>query len=475
MAKYTLTQSYLKGQYDKADKSDMLVIFICIFISTSLYAHNHDDLPKEDNLIQLQIKEQLRKKSMGSFYQVRDAKIHIINGNLEKARAILNLMSSAPKKIKRIALHYLALIHFLKNDYDSVLESLDNPLLQTNYARKKTCLLRTLTLLALNKNKQAMLKWPICAGSIGEDADQNLLWMHMLIGLKKEKNKQVIERLTELLDSPTDDLNKIRLYFKLALYLNAPELVLERIDRYGQAVYRLDELRELIGLLYFRAGKIVKANEFLEDLDTPNAEAMKGNLLLAQEKYELAYAQFKLILEKKNNSQNALSRLVPLAWKLEQWDEGRKYLQLWPNDHNQDQKDILMAAFLFMQKDYSSGLKLLQSLIYRIKETQGPFANFLATIYYMQSGENEMAKNYARKSCAMLEGDHCWLLYHLNEWPKFEQQLTSQDAIWPKKRLLDELLSNNKIQKLQGPIFIDQRDINEMDDALIQLPQTSTP
>ena len=40
---------------------------------------------------------------------------------------------------------------------------------------------------------------------------------------------------------------------------------------------------------------------------------------------ELAYAQFKLALKRKNNSQNALERIAPTAWILNQWEEGAIY------------------------------------------------------------------------------------------------------------------------------------------------------
>ena len=71
---------------------------------------------------------------------------------------------------------------------------------------------------------------------------------------------------------------------------------------------------------------LVKAFEYIEGLSSPNSENIRGNLFLAQKKYELAYAQFKLALKRKVNSQNSLERIIPISWMLKQWKDGLEYI-----------------------------------------------------------------------------------------------------------------------------------------------------
>src|SRR5690606_1361977 len=132
------------------------------------------------------------------------------------------------------------------------------------------------------------------------------------------------------------------------------KVIIPKIPDFAPEVFQDKELRELIGFLYYREAELVKAYEFIEDLDTPNSENIKGNLYLAGKKYELAYGQFKLALNRKNNSQNALERITPVAWLLSQWEDGANYVEeiRFQDDAQRFRAKVLKTSFLTMAKKY---------------------------------------------------------------------------------------------------------------------------
>src|SRR5690606_37073154 len=159
------------------------------------------------------------------------------------------------------------------------------------------------------------------------------------------------------------DTEETKVMLKLALYLNQEKLVLNELPDLTLDQLQDSEVRELVGQIYFRSGSLAKSYRFVEDLKSPNSENIKGNLYLLRTKYELAYAQFKLALDQKVNSQNALERLLPLSWLLNDWESGSKYAeQIVAKPESQVNKLTLLSAFLMQKGDYSESLKLLEKI-----------------------------------------------------------------------------------------------------------------
>src|SRR5690606_9600805 len=101
------------------------------------------------------------------------------------------------------------------------------------------------------------------------------------------------------------DIDQLKVILKLAMYLNQESLVVDQIPELTVDQLQDPEVREIAGQIFFRTGSLARSYRFIEDLKSPNSENIKGNLYILRNKYELAYAQFKLSLEQKLNSQNA--------------------------------------------------------------------------------------------------------------------------------------------------------------------------
>jgi hypothetical protein len=57
----------------------------------------------------------------------------------------------------------------------------------------------------------------------------------------------------------------------------------------------------VISFIYSRLHDNKKALSFIDDIDSPNAENIKGNIRLRNKEYELAFGHFKLALNKKED------------------------------------------------------------------------------------------------------------------------------------------------------------------------------
>ena len=224
-------------------------------------------------------------------------------------------------------------------------------------------------------------------------------------------------------------------------------------------------------MLYYREGELVKSYHFIEDLKSPNSQNIKGNIFLAQQKYELAYAQFKLALKRKINSQNSLERMVPLAWILNQWDDGIDYLdQLETKEKDRFTKLTIRAAFKTQKKNFIGATKDLNKIIYGSRNAQSPEVNQLMTYNALMLKDKDTAETFSDLSCKNSDGINCWLRFHLLSWENFAYTMHRNENIHQEKNdIINQYTQNFKESPLEEEIFISQKDIEELDNNLIQL------
>jgi tetratricopeptide (TPR) repeat protein len=251
--------------------------------------------------------------------------------------------------------------------------------------------------------------------------------------------------------------------------LNEPDKIFARIPYLNKEIYEDDSTRELLGLLFYRKGDLKTAYQFIEDLESPNSENIKGNLYLAQKKYELAYAQFKVALNKKKNSQNALERIIPVAWILRQWQDGLKFTQsIEVSKKDEPRRQLISAAFQTQLKDYAKARKGLEKIVHQSNLTQSPQANQLLTYVTLMQKDLSATQNYNRLACNDLRGLNCWLQFHLSSWDDFSLTIKRDENIYTEKSLLETYRSGLTSTPMQENIFIGQQDIEELDHIILQ-------
>jgi len=398
-------------------------------------------------------------------------KYQLINGNLEKAKLML-LQAKYTEDFSRVVQYrYLSIIHFIEGDYKKSLEYLTKKEMYNIGFSKRICLLRTLNFLILNKVSEGRSEWNNCIDSTLTDSPSSHLWMSTLVKLKMNDEPNITDIPFKKINIENEQGNFLRLFLKLALYLNKEEVILDRIALLNDTVFEDPEIRELMGMLYYRSKKIVNSYRFIEDLNSPNAENIKGNIYLTQKKYELAYGQFKLALNKKLNSQNSLERIIPVAWLLKQWDDGVSYIdQLETEPRDLYNKLTARAAFLTQSNRFKEAKDTLNQIVIGSKNSQSPEVNQLYSYTAIMLKDNTDAETYSDKACKNLDGLNCWLQFHLSIWENFALTIHRDEKIINEKDdLLAKYSAGFEKEPLKEDLYINQKDIEELDNKRIKL------
>jgi predicted negative regulator of RcsB-dependent stress response len=398
-------------------------------------------------------------------------KYQIINGNLERAKMMLLQSKYSDGYSKVIQFRYLSIIHFIQGNYEKSLSFLTKEDMYNISFEKNICLLRTLNYLILNKVNLGNTEWNRCVNATLGKSPTSHLWMTTLVKLKLNDEKNITNIPLKNINIENETGDFLRLFLKLALYLNKQGHVLSRIQYMNTDNFKDPQIRELIGLLYYRNGNILNSFRFVEDLNSPNAENIKGNIFLTQKKYELAYAQYKLALNKKINSRNSLERIIPVAWLLKQWDDGYNYVdRLAVDPKDLSNKLTIKAAFLTQQKKYKEAKKVLTKIVIGSRNSQSPEVNQLFSYNAMMLKDLTLTNKYSDQACKNLDGVNCWLQFQLNTWENFPLTLQRDGDISSNNSdLLDEYTSAIKKDSLEEDVYVNQVDIEELDNNIIRL------
>lgn len=417
------------------------------------------------------IRQQNFSKIQSTQNELEKIKYLIISGNLDYAKVLLKEATLSQDFSKAIQLRYLAMIYFIEGKYKLALNTLKNNELKKLQAQPKVCLIKILSLIILNKKEEVASEWAECEEATISYSPNSLIWMRILVGLKISKDPNYIQKLFDNISVDNIEKNRLRIYLKLALYLNQQERVIPRFKFFNEEVLQDNVLRELIGFNYFRSGDITKAYSLIENLETANSEIFKGNIYSFQGQDSLAYAQYKLALQRKNNSLNAIDRLIPLAWKLNQWGEGLQFLQKNPlTDKNSVSYYTVMAAFLTMNNKHISAERTLNQVLELTNKGQPVEVSQLYSYNALQINKFEDSELYSSISCESNDGLNCWFSLMSAEWQ--ELMAHSGENIAHHKNIPD-LITLNSTQRESAPLEeingLSQLKVEELDNNLIEL------
>jgi hypothetical protein len=398
-------------------------------------------------------------------------KKHIINGKYEAAKNMLINANYTKNFTRAIQYRYLALINFIEGNYNKSLEFINKKDLQTLQAQEKICILKTLNLLIIENLQEAKYEWAKCKNLTSGKSITNHSWMSSIVAIKLNENKNAVNQPFEGLSIENEYEPFLSFFLKLSIYLNKQDEIIPRLKYLGIDAYENIKIRELIGMMYFRSGELVKAYNMLEDLNTPNANNFKGNIYLAQDKYELAYAQFKLALKNKDNSQNSLERIVPIAWILKQWKDGANYVRrLSTNKQSSFFQMALEAAFITQQKNYHYASLILEDIVKKSRNSQSVEVNQLYAFNSVMLNQTEKANMYANRACAQKDGFSCWFRNYLVIWKDISKIIKQERAIIENDEdLITELTGNFTKDPIEETEYISQKDIEELENANIDL------
>jgi tetratricopeptide (TPR) repeat protein len=401
---------------------------------------------------------------------LKRVKYYLVNGETRLAQVHLTKLAYTNTKLKPVIYRYLGILAFIEGRFQKSYDYLSLKELQEISHYKQICTLKALNLIVLDRKNKLEKEWQNClTTNLKHFDDDHFVWIDTLVQLKLKPRPgftQVPFKGVRIASMAND---QIKIILKLALYLNQEKIVEEQLNDLDITQINDNEVRELIGQVYFRLGSLVKAYRFIEDLKSPNAENIKGNLYILRKKYELAYAQFKLALEQKQNSQNAMERILPLAWLLGDWEEGAKIAErVIAAPQTQINKMTLVAAFYTQKGDYDKAKETMDNIVIRSRRGTEIDVTQLHSFVGLMQNKVHVVKKKAALSCQQYDLINCWLSLQLEQWDSFPLTIRRPDKL-PVKKEWERLSQETISQPLTETVYVNQLDIEELDDKLIKL------
>lgn len=408
------------------------------------------------------------------------AKYKIIGGELKLAKFYLNRINDKKSKIYTIKKRYLAIISFIEGRFDQSLEHLNDKRFYDNSFYPQICLLKLINFMALNNTKSLKDEKDSCMLYTLRTSKNEAYWLDTMIKLKLRDDAGVKRNLVPDVDHTFSDDEMSKLWLKTGLYLNKEKDLFDLLAILPESSYQSKRLREIIAFMYLRSNTAKdkqKALSFVDDIDTANAENIKGNINLQNKEYELAFGHFRLALLKKQDSTNSLERAIPLAWILNQWKDG---LTMLDNNTNKGldprNKKAIRIAFLIRDKKFIEAEREL-TLLKIDFQNEPPFEVTIMDSYVtLIMGEKDKkfdkrkVEDTTEKSCRAFDGISCWISLQYIQWENLGKTIKRDDQIFNDKEMtIDSLKEKKVITPLKETVTVDQRDIEELDSSGIEL------
>jgi hypothetical protein len=406
---------------------------------------------------------------------LKEAKFFLVNGETELARYnIKKLLLRDQDQFIPVALRYLALAEFQDGNWKEAFNILSRPELTKDPHYSHICGLKIITRIALSDTFEIDNEWERCQNVNKRDLRQkDTEWMDILVNLVAKRKKNVSENYVKSRRIKNLAIDDLRSFLKLVLYLNIEDKIVDELEALDSEAIEDDETRTIMAQIYFRQGRFVYAWKLMEDLTNPNAEIMKGNLWLLRGNHELAYAQFKLALQVKANSHNAIERALPLAWVLEQWKDGLIYAdRIYAYDKNRLQKLTTTAAFAVKLEKWEEADHKLAMVHRERGEDTALEVSQLSSYVALNRKDSRGMKKHALKACEAGDMSACWLVNAENTWGNLPSLINRDEEVNQGEPLWKTLLNESEAE-FKDKLYIEQKDIEELDDALIKLVSES--
>lgn len=408
------------------------------------------------------------------------AKYKLINGDLKLAKFYLGRIDEKKSRVFTVKKRYEAIIAFLEGNFLQSLEHLKHKRFKDNSVYSQICLLKMINYMAINDTTSLKNEKDQCMFATGKASRNDQYWLDIMVKLKLLDEKGIRKNLITNSEANLNDDELSKLWLKSGLYLNKEKDLLKILSILPENSYQSKRIREIVAFMYLRSGTEedkVKALAFVDDIDSANAENIKGNLSLQKKEYELAFGHFRLALSKKQDSTNSLERAIPLAWILGQWKDGLNMLE---NNTNKSldprNKKAIRIAFLIREKNFEEAQRELILLKNDFKNGPPVEVSIMDSYVALIMGEKE--KKYDKrqvdesteKGCRAFNGISCWTSLQFIAWENLGKTIKRDDPVFSDNEMtLESLKMKKAITPLAETITVDQHDIEELDGEGIQL------
>jgi hypothetical protein len=422
-----------------------------------------------------ELRRNIRDQGVVNEYStLAEVKFLLLNGNKEIAKTVLQRVKSDEKGIVLIKKRLAALIHFIEEDFDKSLEILSSNDFSEESLYTQICMLKVMNLMFLEKRKLLYGEFSRCSNLTTKYSYNDHLWLETLLSLQVQEG--IRRSLLNFTDSAyfkgfTSSLDKAILWLKMVIFLNKEKQAYPLLNLLPTNYYKSGRFREVLSFIYYRMENYELAEKLVEDLEGPNAENIRGNIRLKDQKYELAYGHFRLALKKKNNSINALERILPLAWILGKWDDGIRFLDyISEGQGNGRNKKIIKSVMLTRKEDFPQAIQIIENL-FPVEAVGQPLkVNQLISYLGLLSNNESRSQQAALRACRQYDGLNCWLLFKLQQWKNFGKIITRENKISEYLPLsIEELKTRAQSSPIKEPVYINQEDIEELDERLVKI------
>jgi hypothetical protein len=413
------------------------------------------------------------------------AKFKMINGDLKLAKFYLSRIDERKSRVASIKKRYEATIAFIEGRYQDSVNDLSSKSFYDNSLYSEICLLKLINYMAVNDVVSLEREKTSCMSATGKTSKNDQYWLDTMIKLKLNDRAGVKKNL--LTYGSSSDLSEAemgKLWLKTGLYLNKEKDILALLANLPESSYQSKRLREIIAFMYLRSGNPAdkaRALSFVDDIDSANAENIKGNINLSNNEYELAFGHFRLALQKKQDSTNSLERAIPLAWLLNQWKDGLSMLLSNTNKGiDPRNKAALQIAFLIREKQFA--LAQLELAHLKIEFQQKPplevnimdsYVSLMTSVSEKKSDKKidlRSVEESTEAACRSFDGISCWISLQFIHWENLGKTIKRDDTVFSDKEMtLDSLKEKKPVIALKETISVDQKDIEELDGQSIQL------
>lgn len=439
----------------------LLLFAVCVCFSA--YAKIIDN-STEEVLLKVQMKHDQQKRIF--FKQMAKVKYYIVNGDVDRATLELSKTIHQNSNLQFVANRYRAMIAFIKEDFETSYKILGHPFYKNNKtAMKEICVLQSFNMLALKKYKDLMSYFGMCKILQKNHLTNNFFWGFDTISLVLQEDRVMSGDFMQVKPEAFYNNDFLRSWLKEGLYYNQEKEIIKYVAKIPKKAYKVKEIRELLALTFYRTGNLEMSKQFIEDIHSPNAESIRGNIYMKENKPELAFGHFKLALKYKKNSLNAIERLIPLAWQLKQYDEAIDIINSYHAKKIEPiKKETLLVSHLLHLEEYDNAEAKLVELDKLHTHRMPHILNLMAMYTKLMKQKKVEMQKYANITCQEYDGLSCWLLMQSQIWTNITAFINDKKSIAPNARYeLDQLQVASTVEPLRENKVIHQEEIEELD------------
>ena len=343
----------------------------------------------------------------------------IVGGELSRAEY---LAEELPRESARR--HYRGMIKFVKGDYTGSLEELSWRNFTIEQYYPKICQLKMINLFKVGRIRQFQREVKSCFSELLPHAPDGLVWIRAIYN--------IVSAGSEVRDLFSLEGRGFEIWFKAGMYLQKDDLLERVFLQLNDPGQENPGLRELLALHHYRQRRYEKAFVEAQKLSVLNAHNMLGRMHWVGGNPVEAWKHFNKAVEFRSDSVNALEYLPRLAWVLNHWGEGTRFLTRLASVRELTiEENALLVAFHIRQGRFEAARKGLR-LLERHFSGALPLEGLLMGSYVslgLKDGEALMP--HALRACLLSEGINCWILLQQMGREDFEELADRDELIFP--------------------------------------------